>query len=320
MKAIRVHQFGGPEQLKYEHVPDPIPQRGEVLVKIHAAGVNPFETYMRTGTYAIKPQLPYTPGADGAGVILAVGDGISDFKKGDRVYIAGLVAGTYAEQTACSTALVHPLPQNVSFEQGAAVGVPYTTAYRALFQKAHALPGEIVLVHGASGGVGIAAVQLARAAGATVIGTAGSEKGRELVKNNGAHHALDHNDPEMPQKLKQLTADQGVDVILEMLANKNLAEDLAMIGRAGRIVVIGNRGTIEINPRDAMAKDAAILGMVLFNTPEIDMARIHAAVIAALQNGTARPVVGERFPLAEAARAHEAVLAGNSHGRIVLIP
>jgi NADPH2:quinone reductase len=182
------------------------------------------------------------------------------------------------------------------------------------------LPAEIVLVHGASGGVGIAAIQLARAAGATVIGTAGSQQGRDLIKNNGAHHALDHNDAEMPKQLKQLTADQGVDVILEMLANKNLAQDLSMIRRSGRIVIIGNRGTIEINPRDAMAKDAAILGMVLFNTPEVEMARIHSALIAALENGTARPVVGQRFPLAEAARAHEAVLAGNSHGKIVLIP
>jgi NADPH2:quinone reductase len=321
MKAIRVHQFGGPEQLKYEDVPDPAPKRGEVLVKIHATGVNPFETYMRTGTYAIKPQLPYTPGADGAGEVVAVGEGISAFKKGDRVYVGGgPMAATYAEKTACPITLVHRLPQNFSFEQGAAIGVPYTTAYRALFQKAHLLPGEIVLIHGASGGVGIAALQLARAAGATVVGTAGSAEGRELIMNNGAHHALDHNDPEMPQKLKKLTADQGVNVILEMLANKNLAQDLSMVRRRGRIVVIGNRGSIEINPRDAMAKDSTILGMAVFNSSQEELAQIQAALVAALETGIARPVIGQKFPLAEAARAHEAVLAGNSHGKIVLIP
>ncbi|MBV9073063.1 MAG: NADPH:quinone reductase, partial [Acidobacteria bacterium] len=197
MKAIRVHQFGGPEQLKLENVPDPEPEPEQAVVKVHAAGVNPFETYMRTGTYAIKPQLPYTPGADGAGVVLKVGAGVAKFKAGDRVYIAGSVSGTYAEQALCTHSQLHPLPAKVSFEQGAAMGVPYATAYRALFQKANALPGEIVLVHGASGGVGLAAVQLARAHGMTVIGTAGTSEGRELVKQNGAHHVLDHSQPDV---------------------------------------------------------------------------------------------------------------------------
>src|SRR3954467_12224929 len=192
MKAIRVHQFGGPEQLKLEDVPDFQPGPGQVVVEVHAAGVNPFEVYMRTGTYAVKPQLPYTPGADAGGLISNLGSGVQHFKLGDRVYVAGNLSGTYAEQTLCAESQVHPLPRNVPFQQGAAMGVPYATAYRALFQKARALPGEVVLVHGASGGVGLAAVQLARAHGMTVIGTAGTEKGRALVKENGAQHMLDH--------------------------------------------------------------------------------------------------------------------------------
>ncbi len=319
MKAIRVREFGGPEKLVVEDVPDLRPGAGEVLVRIHAAGVNPVEAYIRTGTYAIKPALPYTPGADGAGEVLAVGEGVKAVKPGDRVYVAGSLSGTYAEQSLSREAQVHPLPKQVTFQQGAAVGVPYATAVRGLFQRAHALPGESLLVHGASGGVGTAAVQMARAHGMLVIGTAGSDKGRQLVRDNGAHHAFDHNAPDLAEQVSKATGGRGVNVILEMLANKNLGKDLTMLSQRGRVVVIGNRGSIEINPRDAMARDAAILGMVLFNTPEAELASIHAGLGAALEFGVARPVIGKEFPLAEARRAHEAVLQPGSYGKIVLI-
>lgn len=320
MKAIRVQQFGGPEVLKIETIPDLQPGPGQVLVKVHAAGVNPFETYQRTGTYAIKPQLPYTPGADAAGTVMGIGSGVQRTRAGDRVYVAGNVTGSYAEQVVALDAQVHPLPKNVSFQQGAAMGVPYGTAYRALFQKAHGFPNETILVHGASGGVGLAAVQLARAHGMAVIGTAGSEKGRELVRDNGAHQVLDHTKGSVSEEVKRITDGRGVNVILEMLANKNLAQDLSMLAIRGRIVVIGNRGTIEINPREAMARDAVILGMTLFNTPVDDLARIHAALVAGLENGVACPVIGKELPLAEAARAHEEIMQPGSYGKIVLIP
>ena len=320
MKAIRVRQFGGPEVLKLEEVPDLHPAERQVLVKIHAIGVNPFDTYMRTGTYAIKPQLPYTPGADAAGVIAEVGPGASRFKLGDRVYVAGTVTGAYADGVLCLESQVHPLSKNISFQQGAAIGVPYVTAYRALFDKAQGLPGETILVHGASGGVGIAALQLARAHGMTVIGTAGTEKGKALVKEQGAHYVLDHTQPDLAEQEKKLTADRGADVILEMLANKNLAKDLSMVATRGRIVVVGNRGTIEINPRDAMTRDATILGMTVLNLSDVERSRIHAALGAALETGVARPVIGKELPLAEAARAHEEVLQPGSYGKIVLIP
>ncbi|HET9743853.1 MAG TPA: NADPH:quinone reductase [Terriglobales bacterium] len=320
MKAIRVHEFGGPEKLKFEEVPDLHPGSGQVLVKIQAAGVNPFDTYIRTGTYAMKPQLPYTPGADAAGTVLAVGDGVRRFRSGDRVYVAASITGTYAQQCLCQESQVHRLPERVTFAQGAALGVPYATAYRALFQKARAVAAETVVVHGASGGVGLAAVQFARAGGMMVIGTAGTEKGKALVKENGAHHVLDHNQGNVAEEVKKLTADRGADVILEMLANKNLAQDLSMVAMHARIVVIGNRGTIEINPRDAMAHDAAIIGMVLFNVLEKEMAGIHAGITAALESGVARPVIQEELPLAEAAKAHREVIEASSYGKIVLIP
>lgn len=320
MKAIRVHQFGGPEVLNLDEVPDLHPSEGQVLVKIHAVGVNPYDTYMRSGTYAIKPPLPYTPGADGSGVVAEIGAGAKRFKPGDRVYIARNISGAYAQFALCQESQVHPLPKNVSFAQGAAVGVPYGTAYRALFDKAQSLPGETLLVHGASGGVGVAAVQLARAHGMTVIGTAGTEKGKALVKEQGADHVLDHNQPDLPEQVKKLTNDRGIDVVLEMLANKNLGKDLSMLALRGRIVVIGNRGNIEINPRDAMTRDASILGMTLWNLSDADRARVYAALDAALEAGIARPVISKELPLAEAPRAHEEVLQPGSYGKIVLIP
>src|ERR1019366_559857 len=169
MKAIRVHEFGGPEVMKLEDVPDLQPGPSQVVVRIHATGVNPVEAYFRSGSYPQKPILPYTPGTDAGDVVMAVGSGVKGVKAGDRVYPSGPNSGTYAEQVLCGEAQVYRLPDTVSFEQGAAMGVPYGTAYRGLFQRAEAKPAETVLVHGASGGVGSAAVQLARAAGMTVF-------------------------------------------------------------------------------------------------------------------------------------------------------
>ncbi|MDE3181735.1 MAG: NADPH:quinone reductase [Acidobacteriota bacterium] len=320
MKAIKVAQFGGPEVLKLEEVPDLQPAADEVVVQIKAAGVNPVDAYIRSGTYAVKPSLPYTPGWDAGGVVKTAGSAAGGFKAGDRVYIAGTSSGAYAEMALCKAGFVHRLPENNTFEQGAAVGVPYATAYQALFHRAHAAPGETVLVHGASGGVGIAAVQLARAAGMRVIGTAGSERGRKLVSAEGAHHVLDHNSPNGLEALSTLTGGRGADVIVEMLANVNLARDLKALARGGRVVVVGNRGSIEINPREAMGRDASILGMSLLNATPADLFAIHSALAAGLENGTLRPVTGESFQLAEAARAHQAVLQPGAYGKIVLIP
>ena len=320
MKAIRVHEFGGPEVLKLEEVPDPQPGPSQVVVRVHAAGVNPVEAYIRTGTYAAKPALPYTPGADGAGTVLKAGPDVKRVKVGDRVYFTATRSGAYAEQALCDEAKVHLLPDRVSFEQGAAMGVPYGTAYRGLFHRAQAKPAETVLVHGASGGVGTAAVQLARAAGMTIIGTAGTKEGMELVKQQGAHHVLNHSSEGYLDELKKLTDDRGVDVIIELLANKNLAKDLNVLAKKGRVAVIGNRGTIEINPRDAMAREADIRGVTLVNTSDQEYREMYAALNAGLENGSLQPVIGVRIPLAEAKRAHEEIMKpSGAHGKMVLI-
>lgn len=320
MKAIRVHQFGGPEVMKLEETPDLQPGPAEVVVRIKAIGVNPVETYVRSGMYAVKPNLPYTPGADAAGVIEAIGADVKRVSRGTRVYLAGTVSGAYAEQALAKESQVHPLPEKITFAQGAAMNIPYATAYRALYCRAHAKAGETVLVHGASGGVGVAAVQIARAAGITVIATAGTDRGRKLVAEQGAHHVLDHHAPDYLKQAVTLTDGRGVDVILEMLANVNLGRDLTVLARDGRVVVIGSRGPVEINPRDTMSRDASILGMTLMNASPNELAGIHAALVAGLENGTLRPIVGRELALSDAPKAHQAVMEPGAHGKIVLIP
>jgi NADPH2:quinone reductase len=320
MKAIRVHEFGDPHVMRLEEVPDPKPGPGQVVVRVYAAGVNPVETYIRAGLYSREAPLPYTPGTDAGGVVEAVGDRVRRVTVGDRVYTGGTITGAYAERALCAEGQVHRLPDPISYEQGGAIYIPYATAYRALFQRAEARPGETVLVHGASGGVGIAAVQIARAAGLTVIGTAGTEKGCQLVVEQGAHHVLNHRAPDYLAEIHRLSAGQGVDVILEMLANVNLGKDLDILARQGRVVVIGSRGPVEIDPRDTMARDATILGMLLFNVSDQDAQSIHAALYAGFEYGTLRPVIGRELPLVEAPQAHQALMEGSAHGKIVLKP
>jgi len=320
MKAIRVHEFGGPEVMKLEEAPDLTAGPGQVVVNVKAVGVNPVDTYIRSGGYALKPALPYTPGMDAAGTVAAVGKGVESVAVGERVYVAGTLRGAYAEQALCEAAQVHHLPARVSFAQGAGVNVPYATAYHALYHRAHAQPGETVLVHGASGGVGIAAVQLARAAGLTVIGTAGTDKGRKLVLEQGAHHVADHRVEGYAEEIMALTKGRGVDVILEMLANVNLAKDLTLLALRGRVAVIGNRGSIEINPRAAMQRDLSILGLTLMNATREELVGIHAALVAGLESGTLNPVVGREMPLAEAPLAHRAIMEPGAYGKIVLVP
>lgn len=320
MKAIVVHQFGGPEALKLEEVPRPSVGAGQVLIRVKAAGVNPVDTYVRAGTYARKPELPYTPGTDCAGTIEAVGEGVTSVKPGARVYTGGSITGTYAEFTLAQASQAYRLPEKISFAQGAGVHVPYATAHRALFHFARGLGNDSVLVHGASGGVGTAAVQLARAAGLTVIGTAGSEKGRAMVMAEGAHHVLDHREPKYLEQVAKLTEGRGVDIILEMLANVNLGADFKILAMHGRVVVIGSRGEVQILPRDLMGRDAAVYGMSLWNATDDELKSIHAAIAAGMENRALRPVVGKELPLSEAIRAQREVMEPGAYGKIVLVP
>ena len=311
MRAVRVHEFGDPDVLRVEDVPQPEPVEGEVLVRVQAAGVNPFETYVRAGWYTELPALPYTPGCDGAGVRADTGE---------RVYITDSLSGTYAEYALCPKGAVRPLPDGLSYAQGAAIGVPYLTAYRALVQRAVPTAGERVLIHGASGGVGIATVQLAVAAGLEVVGTAGSEAGSDLVAAQGDVRVLDHRDPKHVDAALELTGGKGFDIIIEFLANVNLGSDLKLLAQRGRVVVVGSRGSVEVDARDLMNAEGAVLGMRTPNARPEELAAARAAVDAGLASGVLKPVVGRELPLADAPRAHELIMDRPALGKLVLVP
>ena len=320
MKAIVVHEYGEPEVMKLEEVERPQPADGQVLVKIEAAGVNPVDTYLRTGIHAHAPELPYTPGKDGAGIVEAVGDGVTKFKQGARVYTAGCISGTYAEYALCEEKHIGRLPENIGFEPGAGVWTPYATSYRALFQKARAKDGETVLIHGASGGVGNAAVQWAKNAGLKVIGTASSDEGKQLIADKGADAVFDHTDEDHFGDIREFADGKGVDIIIEMLANENLERDFEALAMFGRIVVVGNRGSIQFTPRQAMTKDATIYGMSLFNAPQEKLSDIHDAIHDGMSNGFLKPSVSRQFALTDAPQAHHAIIEEKANGKIVLVP
>ena len=297
-------------------------------MRLRAVGVNPVDVYIRSGAYARKPALPFIPGSDAGGEVESVGANVTRYKPGDRVFIHGTAAehthghygGAYAQKAVCNLDHLYRLPDNVSFAQGAAMGVPYATAYRALFHRAQTRPGETVLVHGATGGVGIAATQIAHAHGITVLGTGGSDAGLKAVRASGADAVFNHTQAGYLDDIMKSTGGRGVDVVLEMATHINLDKDLGLLANRGRIVVIGNRGRVEIDARQAMGKDASILGMTLFNISDADMASINAYMMAGLANGTLKPVVGKEFPLADAVKAQDAVMTPGAHGKIVLLP
>jgi NADPH2:quinone reductase len=323
MRAVIVRAFGGPERLGIEEVRDPVPESSQVVVRVHAIGVNPYDTYVLSGTHALRPALPYTPGADAAGVIEQVGADAAGLKVGDRVYVGGTVVhdsqGAYAQKVVCRVDQVHALPPHVSFAQGAAVNVPYVTAWYALHDRARLQAGETLFVHGASGGVGLAAIQIATALGARVIGTAGTPAGAALVEAQGAV-ALNHHDDDYLARLDELTDGRGPDVILESLANVNLNRDLAAAAAGGRVVIVGNRGTVEIDPRRAMSRMLTVHAFTMWRIASADLRRIHAGLAAGLAKGVLSPVVGHEMGLAEAAAAHRLILQPGARGKIVLNP
>lgn len=321
MRAIRVFEFGGPDVLKLQSdIAVPIPKDHQVLIKVHACGVNPVDTYIRSGSYSRKPLLPYTPGSDVAGVIEAVGGNVSAFKKGDRVFTTGTVSGAYAEFAVAADDTVYALPEKLDFKQGAALGVPYFTAYRALLHRARAKAGESVLVHGASGGVGLAACQIARAYGLKVLGTAGTEEGKNIVLQNGAHEVFNHREVNYIDKIKKSVGEKGIDIILEMLANVNLSNDLNLLSYGGRVIIVGSRGPIEINPRDTMAKESSIIGVALYSSTKEEFRQFAAALQAGMEVGWLKPVIGSQYPLEKAVQAHENIIhSSGATGKMILL-
>jgi NADPH2:quinone reductase len=320
MNAIRIREFGSPSVMRLEECKVPVVGEGQVLVRIHAIGVNPVDTYIRSGNYANKPQLPYTPGMDAAGVVEE--SRAADVAVGSRVYVGRSVTGTYAQYALCEKHHVFHLPDGVSFEQGAALHVPYFTAYQALVERARVQAGQWVLVHGASGGVGLAAVQIARMLGCRVIGTAGTTEGLELVRAHGAEAVFNHRVAGYIDGIRSLTGHPqgGVNAVIEMLANVNLDVDLGLLAMRGSVVVVGNRGRVEIDARQSMGREASIHGTRLHNATAENLPRYAAAINAGLVSGSLRPVIRRSFSLADAGRAHELVMEPGAGGKIILIP
>lgn len=317
MKAIVIHEFGEPEVMKLQDVPDPTPGKGQVLISTRAIGVNPVDTYIRAGKYGVQ-KFPYIPGFDAAGVVEAVGPEVTNCRTGDRVYTSA--ASAYAQKLVVDQARAFPMPSRITFVEAACVGVPAATAYRGLFQRGDAKAGQVVLIHGATGGVGTAAVQLARSAGLKVIGTGSTENGRKLIQQVGAHITVDHHKNGYEKDIQDATGGRGVDLILEMLANVNLVKDLDLIAPGGKVVVIGCRGKIEIDPRMTMSKESEIRGLTLSRATPEELRSIHAALYAAMETGTYSPVIAREMPLADAPAAHRAVLEAHEPGNLVLIP
>ncbi len=324
MKAIRAHTFGGPEVLQLDEIDEPVAGSGEIVIDVRAAGINPADTYMRNGTYAIVPELPYIPGGDAAGIVSAIGAGVEGFSLGDRVFVGTALSmdltGCYAEKVKRKAGEVAALPEGTGFSEAAAFGVSYTTAHYALFARGGACAGETVFIHGASGSVGTSAIQLAKRAGLTVIGSGGTAKGLDLIRAEGADLAVDHTREGYLDEVATFTGGEGPALILEMLANVNLAADMDLAAKFGRIIVIGNRGEITINPRVAMMKELDIRGIALWNATPGQVAPMMDDILAGVAEGTLRPIIGREMPLAEAASAHVAVLEPGAHGKIVLIP
>lgn len=317
MKAIQFTQFGDPEVLQYTHVNEPLMTEEDVLISLSAAGVNSADSYIRQGGYSFfKPKFPYTPGFDGSGIVEKVGINVTNFKVGDRVFVASCLAkqtsGTYAEKMICHKDGLRKLGDNLSFEQGAALGVPASAAFRGLFQRGKLQKGETVLIHGASGGVGTLAVQMAKSIGAYVIGTAGTLEGMTKVKASGADMVVNHHEKDYDQQIPP------VDLVLEMLANVNLERDLKLIKKYGRVVIIGNRGSLDFNPRLAMEKEANILGLAVWNATEQENNDCLDGIEKMITDGIIIPEIGKTFPLEKAAQAQKESIE-NPVGKIILV-
>lgn len=325
MNAVVVEDFGDANQLIYKQIDAPQAKENQVRIKIQATGVNPNEAYVLTGNYNLfVPSLPFIPGFDGAGVIDQVGSNVTNFSIGDRVFVGTFKkkeqSGTYAEKLVVDSDIVLHLPDNVTFEDGASIGIPGFTAYHALFQRAKIKAGETVFIHGATGGVGTLAVQMAKAIGATVIGTSSHQEGLDAIINNGADYAMNHLNEDNLTELMSYTNNQGPDVIIEFLANKNLEIDMKAVKTKGRIVVIGARDTIEISPRLILSRNLNILGAALPNLTEAEYDEIAAGISAFLQNGLLKPVIGEKVPLKDAKKVHEELLTRFGKGKTILVP
>ncbi|CAH1783583.1 unnamed protein product, partial [Owenia fusiformis] len=304
MKAIIVRELGKPEALKLERTEVPKLGEKQVLVKIHSVCITPIDIYLCKGTHCVTPTLPFTPGRDGAGIVAQVGDSTSRIKRGDRVYFTRSITGCYAQYALVNIKYVFPLSVKLSYSQGACLASTYFTAYRALILKGKAKAHEAVLVHGTSGGIGIASCQIARARYMNVYGIAKTTEGRALMKENGAQMVLSDDDPRYPEKIMEITDNRGIDVALESHAESSIEDDIPLLKTYGRCVLIGSRGDIYIDPRDLITKEISLVGVNRANTTEADWKESERAIQTGIEEGWLRPPISHTFAIEDAPKAH----------------
>jgi len=322
MKVVSVHKFGLENPLVIEDLPESKAQSGQVLVRVRAAGVNPLEISIRSGGHprSMQMQVPFVCGSDIAGEVESVGAGVKRIAPGDRVWGRSLTGG-YAEKGVLLEVATGRLPDSLSFEEGACLPIPLLTAWNALVIKAGAGPGETVLVQGGAGGVGHMAIQLARHMGCRVLATASSNEKAEFCREAGAEEVIIYRESNVPDRVKEMTAGRGADVVVETAASENLVGDLELLALNGRIVVVGGgtgKGTdVTISLRPAMSRDAKIMGISSANmAPLIPRALLQLSSL--LERGDIQPHIGHELPLDQANESHELVLSGKFLGKVVL--
>ncbi|MGX7348565.1 quinone oxidoreductase family protein [Aerococcus vaginalis] len=320
MKAIRIHAFGDDAEYALENVTLPDLEPYEVRVELQTAGVNPNETYVQTGNYAqFQPELPYTPGFDGCGKVIAVGHDVERVAVGDRVHVMSFnhvdtQTGTYAEMVQCHEESVWRIPDTISDMEAAVLGIPSGIACRAL-ERAQVTADDTVLVHGASGAVGTFLVQIAKALGARVIGTSSQESSREQLLEIGADRAIPHLTADNAESLLD---GEEPSVIIEMASEHNLQTDISVIQQRGRIVCVGARGDVSVSPRDIFSKECIVTGAAITNATQDDLDHYENYLYQLLSEDKLHPVVSQTLSLKEAKAAQEAVKQTKAPGKIIL--
>ncbi len=323
MKAIVFAQTGGPEVLAQADVPKPEARPGGVVIKSHAIGVNFADTRFRQGTYTVKPKLPDIPGMEAAGVIEAVGEGVTNLRPGMRV--AAFTSRAYAEYCASPAFMAIPLPDSVSFVDGAAFLIQALTAYHLLYTVDTIRPGRSVLVHAAAGGVGLAAVQLAKAAGARVFGTVSNDSKAALAKEAGADVVINYVKDKFSDEVLRLTADRGVDLILDAVGKPTFEEGLRCLAPFGHLALYGRAGGAP-DPLNLSALSPKSQKVSAFSLPTLTRGfpdkTLESAerCFALMREGRLKVYISRTFPLAQAAEAHRYLESRESTGKLILLP
>ena len=326
MKAIRIHQPGSFEVLKYEEVESPVPDKNEVLIKVISASVNFADVMTRRGTYPTMPPLPAIPGVDCSGIVESVGKNVTRFRPGQPV--AALGSGCYAEYMTANAAAVFPISENIDMDEAAAVPVNYLTVYHMMHTMAHATEGETILAYAAAGGVGTAVIQIAKQVKVAVIGLTSTDEKADYARARGYDHIINYKTEDVVGRVKEITGGKGVEIILNSVAGDSFSCDFKMLAPLGQIIWFGMAaGPPQENLTERLAagfvKSAGIRTFMLPSIFELDpalMARSAEILFNDLADKKIKPHIYERIPLSEAARAHELLESGKVQGKLILQP